>query len=84
MARSMGHVWGTANSLRMLGRLTLQEGKLDQAAAIVDKVLKGRKPADLPVEHPTKFDFAINLTTAQALGRTILQSISQQATLIVQ
>ena len=39
MARSMGHVWGTANSLRMLGRLTLQEGKLDRAAALIEESL---------------------------------------------
>jgi putative tryptophan/tyrosine transport system substrate-binding protein len=54
-----------------------------RAAAYVDKLLKGANPADLPVEQPTKFDFAINLKTAQALGLIIPQAVLQQATELI-
>jgi putative ABC transport system substrate-binding protein len=80
-------MFGDADSVKAGGLMSYWTNWDDlrrRTAGFVDKVLKGAKPADLPVEQPTRFDLVINLKTAKALGLTIPQSILLQADEVIQ
>jgi putative ABC transport system substrate-binding protein len=77
-----------ADDARLSGlRRSWRSDALDQyrrAADYVDKILRGAKPSDIPVEQPTKFDLVINLTTAKALGPTIPKSFLLRADEVIE
>jgi len=85
--RRLPTVFGLSEYAEVGGLLTYEADRADRwrrAATFVDKILKGAKPGDLPVEQPTKFELIINLKTAKALGLTIPPSLLQRADQVIE
>ena len=74
--------WGAAGAL--LSYSADYSALFRRAAHYVDRILKGTRPADLPIEQPMRFDLVVNLKTAKALGLTMPPEIMVQATRVIQ
>ncbi len=84
--RGLPTIYSSSPNVRAGGLMSYGTNRSDlmrRVATYVAKILKGAKPADLPIEQPTKFDFVINLKTAKALGLTIPPAVLLQATKVI-
>ncbi len=87
MKRRLPSVYGVREYAEAGGLMVYSVDPLDleaRAAIYVDKILKGAKPADLPIEQPSKFELVINLKTAKAIGLTITPSLLQRADRVIE
>jgi len=85
--RRLPAVYGLSDHAEAGGLMAYGPNRLDmfrRAATYVDKILKGAKPGDLPVEQPTRFALIINLKAAKALGLTIPSSLLQRADQVIE
>ena len=76
-----GRTWVEAGGMMSYSANDLEVFR--RVASYVDKILKGAKPADLPVEQPTKYEMVVNLKTAKQIGLTISQSVLYRADRVI-
>lgn len=72
------------NASGLMSYSVAQESQYRRLAALVDRILRGAKPADIPVEQPTQFELAINMKTANELGLTISPAFLLRADRVIQ